>query len=93
MELRISVAELSRVVSLAQGVVQRKNTMPVLSHVLLDVDGTLVDSQAMIAASIGQLFARRENRKTNAEALASLKPAFDKAGTVTAGNEIGRAHV
>lgn len=37
MELRISVAELSRVVSLAQGVVQRKNTMPVLSHVLLDV--------------------------------------------------------
>jgi len=35
-ELRISVAELSRVVSLAQGVVQRKNTMPVLSHVLLD---------------------------------------------------------
>lgn len=36
MELRISVAELSRVVSLAQGVVQRKNTMPVLAHVLLD---------------------------------------------------------
>ena len=36
MELRISVAELSRVVSLAQGVVQRKNTMPVLSHLLLD---------------------------------------------------------
>lgn len=36
MELRISVAELSRVVSLAQGVVQRKNTMPVLSHLLLE---------------------------------------------------------
>ena len=36
MALRISVAALSRVVSLAQGVVQRKNTMPVLSHVLLD---------------------------------------------------------
>ena len=36
MELRISVAELSRAVSLAQGVVQRKNTMPILSHVLLD---------------------------------------------------------
>lgn len=35
-ELRISVAELLRVVSLSQGVVQRKNTMPVLSHVLLD---------------------------------------------------------
>ena len=29
------------------------------------------------------------NRKTNAEALASLKPAFDKAGTVTAGNASG----
>jgi DNA polymerase-3 subunit beta len=36
MELRISVAELSRIVSLAQGIVQRKNTVPVLSHVLLD---------------------------------------------------------
>ncbi|MBM4283261.1 MAG: DNA polymerase III subunit beta [Deltaproteobacteria bacterium] len=36
MELRISVTELARTVSLAQGVVQRKNTMPILSHVLLD---------------------------------------------------------
>lgn len=37
MELRIPVAELSRALSLAQGVVQRKGTMPILSHVLLDV--------------------------------------------------------
>ena len=29
------------------------------------------------------------NKKTNAEALASLKPAFDKAGSVTAGNASG----
>ena len=29
------------------------------------------------------------NRKTNAEALASLRPAFDKAGSVTAGNASG----
>ncbi len=29
------------------------------------------------------------NRKSNAEALASLKPAFDKAGSVTAGNASG----
>ncbi|MDR0258594.1 MAG: acetyl-CoA C-acyltransferase, partial [Comamonas sp.] len=29
------------------------------------------------------------NRKTNGEALASLKPAFDKAGSVTAGNASG----
>ena len=29
------------------------------------------------------------NRKSNAEALAGLKPAFDKAGTVTAGNASG----
>ena len=36
MELRIPVAELSRALALAQGVVQRKNTMPILSHVLLD---------------------------------------------------------
>lgn len=36
MELRIPVADLSRALALAQGVVQRKNTMPILSHVLLD---------------------------------------------------------
>jgi DNA polymerase III subunit beta len=35
-EFRISVAELSKAVSLAQGVVQRKNAQPILSHVLLD---------------------------------------------------------
>lgn len=35
MELRIPVAELSRALSAAQGAVQRKNTMPILSHVLL----------------------------------------------------------
>ena len=29
------------------------------------------------------------NRKTNAEALAGLRPAFDKAGSVTAGNASG----
>lgn len=40
MELRIPVAELSRAVSLAQGVVQRKNTMPILSHVLLDASAS-----------------------------------------------------
>jgi DNA polymerase III subunit beta len=36
MELRIPVAELSRALALAQGVVQRKNTMPILSHVMVD---------------------------------------------------------
>jgi DNA polymerase-3 subunit beta len=36
MELRIPVAELARAVSVAQGVVQKKNTMPILSHVMLD---------------------------------------------------------
>jgi len=40
MELRIAVSELSRAVSLLQGIVQRKNTMPVLSHVLVDVSLT-----------------------------------------------------
>ena len=29
------------------------------------------------------------NKKTNAEALAGLRPAFDKAGSVTAGNASG----
>jgi DNA polymerase III subunit beta len=37
MELRIPVAELARAVSLMQGIVQRKNTMPILSHVLFEV--------------------------------------------------------
>lgn len=36
MEIRISVAELSRALHMAQGVVQRKNTMPILSNVLLE---------------------------------------------------------
>lgn len=35
MEFRVPVAELSRALASAQGVVQRKNTMPILSHVLL----------------------------------------------------------
>lgn len=44
MELRIPVAELARALASTQGVVQRKNTMPILSHVMLDAsvgkDGT-----------------------------------------------------
>jgi DNA polymerase III subunit beta len=35
-EFRIAVAELAKAVSLAQGIVQRKNAQPILSHVLLD---------------------------------------------------------
>lgn len=37
MELRIPVAELSRALSMMQGIVQRKNTMPILANVLLEV--------------------------------------------------------
>lgn len=44
MELRIPAAELSRALSMVQGIVQRKNTMPILANVLLEVknseDGT-----------------------------------------------------
>ncbi len=40
MELRIPVAELSRALSAAQGAVQRKNTMPILSHVLMTAAST-----------------------------------------------------
>ncbi len=39
MELRISVTELARAVAVAQGAVQKKNTMPILSHVMLDASG------------------------------------------------------
>lgn len=38
MELRIAVQELSRALSLMQGIVQRKNTMPILANVLLEVE-------------------------------------------------------
>lgn len=37
MELRIPVAELSRALSMMQGIVQRKNTMAILANVLLEV--------------------------------------------------------
>lgn len=44
MELRIPVSELGRALSMMQGIVQRKNTMPILANVLLEVsaakDGT-----------------------------------------------------
>jgi len=40
MEIRISVAELSRALHMAQGVVQRKNTMPILSNVLLEANSS-----------------------------------------------------
>ncbi len=36
MELRISATELSRAISLMQGVVHKKNGMPILSHILLE---------------------------------------------------------
>ena len=57
--------------------------------------GRFVDE--IVGVSIAQkkgdplLFAADEfiNRKTNAEALAGLRPAFDKAGSVTAGNASG----
>lgn len=38
MEIRISANELNRTLSLLQGVVQRKNSMPILSNVLLQTD-------------------------------------------------------
>jgi DNA polymerase-3 subunit beta len=40
MELRIPVSELSRALSMMQGIVQRKNTMPILANVLLEVTTT-----------------------------------------------------
>jgi DNA polymerase-3 subunit beta len=54
MELRIAVAELSRAVSLMQGIVQRKNTMPILSHVLFEV-GTAPDGSGRLTLSATDL--------------------------------------
>ena len=39
MELKITVAELGRALSRSQGIVEKKTTMPVLSHVLLEAKG------------------------------------------------------
>ena len=36
MELKIAVQELSRALARSQGIVEKKSTMPVLSHVLLE---------------------------------------------------------
>ncbi|MES2504522.1 MAG: DNA polymerase III subunit beta [Myxococcota bacterium] len=39
MEIRIAVSELSKALQLLQGVAQKKNTMPILAHVLLEAQG------------------------------------------------------
>jgi DNA polymerase-3 subunit beta len=46
MELKIGVAELAKALGRSQGIVERKSTMPILSHVLLEAkkDGELVVS-------------------------------------------------
>ena len=36
MELKIGVPELAKVLSRSQGIVEKKSTMPILSHVLLE---------------------------------------------------------
>ena len=45
MELKIGVAELSKALARSQGIVEKKSTMPILSHVLLEAKkGQLVVS-------------------------------------------------
>ena len=51
MELRISVQELSRALSMTQGVVQRKNTMPILANVLLDAKAGEGAGEVVISAT------------------------------------------
>lgn len=54
MELRIPVAELSKALSMMQGIVQRKNTMPILANVLLEVD-TNEDGSGILTLSATDL--------------------------------------
>ncbi|HJW76343.1 MAG TPA: DNA polymerase III subunit beta [Thermoleophilia bacterium] len=62
MELRIPVVELSRALSAAQGAVQRKNTMPILSHVLVNaVAGTDGAGRLTIAATDLDIGVRSEH--------------------------------
>jgi DNA polymerase-3 subunit beta len=51
MELRINVQELSRALSLMQGIVQRKNTMPILANVLLEVEAGDDGGTLMLSAT------------------------------------------
>ena len=51
MELRINVQELSRTLSLMQGIVQRKNTMPILANVLLEVEAGEDGGKLMLSAT------------------------------------------
>lgn len=51
MELRINVQELSRALSLMQGIVQRKNTMPILANVLLEVEAGDDGGKLMLSAT------------------------------------------
>ena len=54
MELRIPVSDLSRALSMMQGIVQRKNTMPILANVLLEV-GTASDGTGRLTLSATDL--------------------------------------
>ena len=54
MELRIPKDELARALSTVQGVVQRKNTMPILANVLLEV-GTTEDGKGQVTISATDL--------------------------------------
>ncbi len=51
MELRINVQELSRALSLMQGIVQRKNTMPILANVLLEVEAGDEGGKLLLSAT------------------------------------------
>jgi DNA polymerase-3 subunit beta len=54
MELRIPADELARALSMVSGVVQRKNTMPILANVLLDVS-TTEDGKGQVTLSATDL--------------------------------------
>ena len=72
MELRIPVAELSRALSMMQGIVQRKNTMPILLNVLLEVS-TTPDGEGRLTLSATDLdVAMRTERPCEALATGSV---------------------
>jgi DNA polymerase-3 subunit beta len=60
MELKIAVQELSRALSRSQGIVEKKSTMPILSHVLLEArkPGELVVSATDLDISVSGTYAK-----------------------------------
>jgi DNA polymerase-3 subunit beta len=79
MELKISVQELSRALSRSQGIVEKKSTMPILSHVLLEArkPGELVVSATDLDISVSGTYAKDVDVAKDGGLCVSARHLFD----------------